>query len=30
MMKPRLFAVAFMIWNFEIDTVVVAGPVITV
>jgi hypothetical protein len=30
MMKPRLFAVAFITWNFEIDTVVVAGPVITV
>src|SRR6476469_2560545 len=30
MMKPRFTAVAFMTWNFEIDTVVVAGPVMTV
>ncbi len=29
-MKPGLRAVAFITWNFEIETVVVAGPVITV
>ena len=30
MMKPRLRAVAFITWKREMETVVVAGPVMTV